>query len=53
MLVSSANEIDVDLSLINFGRFFIKRRKSKGPKMKPCGTPCLTLAHVVVIAFPI
>jgi hypothetical protein len=50
MLVSSANKIGVDLSLINFGRSFIKRRKSKGPKMEPCGTPCLTLAHVEFIA---
>jgi hypothetical protein len=49
----SANRIGVDLSLINFGRSFIKRRKNKAPKMEPCGTPCVILAHVEDIAFPI
>jgi hypothetical protein len=53
MLVSSANRIGLDFPLINIGRSFIKRRKSKGPRMEPWGTPCITLAQVLVIALPI
>jgi hypothetical protein len=34
ILVSSANKIGVDFPLINIGKSFIKRRKSKGPSME-------------------
>jgi hypothetical protein len=38
MLVSFANKMGVEFSLINIGKSFIKRRKSKGPRMEPWGT---------------
>jgi len=49
MLVSSANKIGIDLSFINLGKSFINKRKSRGPKTEPCGTPCSTLDQGVVV----
>jgi hypothetical protein len=31
---------------------FIQRRKSKGPSMDPCGTPCLILPHSEAVWWP-
>jgi hypothetical protein len=45
ILVSSVKRTGLDLSLTKFGKSFIYRRKSKGPSMDPCGTPCLILPH--------
>jgi hypothetical protein len=54
MLVSSAKSIGTDLLFINLGRSLMYSRKSKGPKMEPCGTPCL-ISHqfesVVLLCF--
>jgi hypothetical protein len=47
MLVSSAKEIGTDLSFINLGK-----RKSRGPKTEPCGTPCSTLDQGDVVLWP-
>jgi hypothetical protein len=38
ILVSSANKINLDLSLTRCDKSFICRRKSKEPSMDPCGT---------------
>jgi hypothetical protein len=43
MLVSSANKIGLDLSLMKSDVSFIQRRKSKGSSMDPCGTLCVIL----------
>ena len=46
MLVSLAKIIGAEVLFIILGKSFICRRKSRGPKIEPCGAPCLTLAHV-------
>jgi len=48
--VTSAYRIGIDFFLTNIGKSFMKRRKSKGPRMEPCGTPCMALAPVLVMA---
>jgi hypothetical protein len=45
MLVSSAKIIGAEVLFINLGKSFIYKRKSIGPKIEPCGIPCLTLAQ--------
>jgi hypothetical protein len=45
ILVSSAKIIGAEVLFINFGKSFIYIRKSRGPRMEPCGTPCLNLAQ--------
>ena len=52
MLVSSANKIGRDLSVKNFGKSFMYKRKSRGPKTEPWGTPCSVLAQDDVIVVP-
>jgi hypothetical protein len=37
ILVSSANRIGLDILLMVFDRSFMQRKKSKGPKIDPCG----------------
>jgi hypothetical protein len=44
-LVSSANKMSSDKVLIVRSRSFIYMMKSKGPKIDPWGTPCLTVPH--------
>jgi hypothetical protein len=53
MLVSSPNKIGTDLSFMNLDKLFINMRKTKGPKTKPCGTPCSTLDQFddVILSF--
>ena len=53
MLVSSANKIGTHLSVINLGKSFMNKRKSKGPKTEPWGTPCSFLAQDDVIIVPV
>jgi hypothetical protein len=53
LLVSSANRIGTDLSLINIGKSFINMRKSKGPKTEPWETPCSLSAHADVVIFTV
>jgi hypothetical protein len=43
ILVSSANRIGLDFLLMGFDRSFMFRKKSKGPKIDPCGTPCFII----------
>lgn len=38
--VSSVNNIGLDFPLTVIDKLFIQRRKSRGPKIYPCGTPC-------------
>ena len=45
ILVSSAKIIGAEVLFIILGKSFIYKRKSRGPKIEPCGTPCLTLAQ--------
>jgi len=46
MLVSSANNMGKVLCVTAFGKSLMYRRKNKGPKTDPCGTPCFTLDHL-------
>jgi len=46
MLVSSANNIGIDLSLIALGKSLIEKRNNYGPKIDPCRTPCFIYSHV-------
>jgi hypothetical protein len=41
----SAKIIGTEVLFIILGKSFIYKRKSRGPKIEPCGTPCLTLAQ--------
>ena len=45
ILVSSAKIIGVEVLFIILGKSFVYKRKSRGPKIEPCGSPCLTLAQ--------
>ena len=45
VLVSSAKIIGAEVLFISLVKSFIYERKSRGPIIKPCGTPCLTLAQ--------
>jgi hypothetical protein len=40
ILVSSANKIDLDFTLIFCDKSFVLKRKNKGPKTGPCRTLC-------------
>jgi len=42
MLVSSANSMGFGLSFVILGRSFMHMRKSRGPKIEPCGN------HVII-----
>jgi hypothetical protein len=44
ILVSSAKITGAEVLFIILGKSFIYKRKSRGPKIETCGTPCLTLA---------
>jgi len=46
MLVSSANQIGLDISDIIFGRLLMYKNKNNGPSTEPCGTPCLIGSHL-------
>jgi hypothetical protein len=41
IFVSSANNTDVHLLFTNWGKLFMYKINSKGPRMEPCGNPCL------------
>jgi hypothetical protein len=43
--VSSAKIIGPEVLFMILGKAFMYKRKSRCPKIEPCGTPCLTLAH--------
>jgi len=45
ILVSSAKIIGADVLFIILVKTFIYKRKSRGPKIELCGTPCLILAQ--------
>jgi hypothetical protein len=45
LLVSSAKIIGAKVLFIILGKSFIYKGISRGPKIEPCGTPCLTLAQ--------
>jgi len=45
IVVSSAKIIGAEVLFIILGKLFIYKRKSRGPKIEPCGTPCLTVAQ--------
>jgi hypothetical protein len=44
--VSSANKIIIDLLFITFGKSLMYTKKSRGPRIEPCRTPCLTIAQL-------
>jgi len=41
-LVSSAYSTNLAFLAIAVGKSFMYNKKSKGPRIEPCGTPCLT-----------
>jgi len=41
ILVPSGNIIGAEVLFITLGKSFIYKRKSRGPKIEPCGTPGL------------
>ena len=45
ILASSAKIIGAEVSFIILVTSFIYKRKSRGPKIEPCGTPSLILAQ--------
>jgi hypothetical protein len=45
MLVSSANKIGFEDLFIVKGKLLMYTKKSNGPRIEPCGTPCLTFYH--------
>ena len=45
ILVSSTKIIGAEVLFTIFGKLFMYKRKSRGKKIAPCGTPCLTLAQ--------
>ena len=45
ILISSAKIIGAEVLFIILGKSFIYKRKSRGPKIEPCDTTCLTLAQ--------
>jgi len=44
MLESSAKMMGAEVLFIIVDKWFINRKKSRGPKIGPCGTTCLALA---------
>ena len=42
IVVSSAKIIGAEVLFIILRKLFIYKRKSRGPKIEPCGTPCFT-----------
>jgi len=46
ILVLSANKIGVDSLFIDWSKSFMYRRNSRGPRMVPCGNPCLVNAQL-------
>ena len=49
ILVSSAKIIGAEVLFIILGKSFIYNRKCRGPKIEPCGTPCLKLCVLKVV----
>jgi hypothetical protein len=49
ILVSSANNRGMDVTAL--GKSYIYMRKSKGPRMEPCGMSCLTLSQLFIFLF--
>ena len=45
ILVSAAKIIGAVVLFIILGKSVMYKRKSRGPKIEPCGTPCLTVAQ--------
>ena len=50
LLVSSANKIGRALCLTVLGKSFMCNRKSRGPKIEPCGTPHFILVHFEIVS---
>jgi hypothetical protein len=44
-LVSSACNINIAFLEVIKGKSFINNKKNKGPRIDPCGTPCLTISQ--------
>jgi hypothetical protein len=51
ILVSSANNVRLDISDIVFGKLLIYKRKNNRPRIEPCGTPYFTSSHRDEILF--
>ena len=49
MLVSSANMIRMAVGSTTLGKSLMYIRKSKGPKIDPCGTPCVIFVQLQCI----
>ena len=48
ILVSSAKIIGAEGLFVILYKSFISKRKSRGPKIEPCGTPRLNLAQIEI-----
>ena len=46
LLVSSANQIGLDILDIIFGRLLLYKSKNNGPNTEPCRTPCSNGCHL-------
>ena len=46
ILVSSTHNIGTDSLFITLSKSCIRNKNSSGPKMEPCGTPCLNSDHL-------
>jgi len=46
VLISSANNIGLDLLFVILGMSFTWRRKSRVPKIESCGITCLIFGHL-------
>ena len=45
-LVSPAYNTSLVLFAVTVGKSFIYSKKSKGPRIEPCGTPCLQVSSL-------
>ena len=46
ILVSSTHNIGIDSLFIILGKSCTRNKNGSGPKMEPCGTPCLISDHL-------
>jgi hypothetical protein len=52
ILVSSAYKTILALLAVVLGRSLTYNRKNNGPRIEPCGTPCLMISHSEEVLIP-